>query len=225
MTGKSTKDVLSEMRGLYVADPVKAVRSQGFIQLLHEHVASSINDRIAKKKKCQVMQAVTEQHVLGVRGLKKVDVVLVHETAGPLAIIGVRSQMSSIGKNATLYWDGILGELENLQRRYPESVHGYVYLMPAEVIKKGRSETPDVTRYAKMYADRVHPSGLPVPRQTGWFDEFAYLVVDFESDPPADCYATIVDPAPAEDLRYETFADRIVDAIVDKFPTLEGCFP
>ena len=48
----------------------------------------------------------------------------------PLILIGVRSQMSSVGKNILTYTQDIMGEAVSLQDRFPMAVFGYT-LPPA----------------------------------------------------------------------------------------------
>jgi len=123
--------------------------------------------------------------------------------------------MSSIAKNALNYYEGIIGECISLQDRFPRSVHGYIYLMPLAPIKKGReSEIIDHRRYAEMYAKIAGRSGQDYATRRGIYDQFAYMVVDFDQDPPKlrdDLLEGFT-----VDLRMATFVNRIVDTFLSR---------
>ena len=102
-------------------------------------------------------------------------------------MIGVRSQMSSVGKNVLNYYEGIVGECISLQDRFPMSTIGYAYLMPLRPIMEGReTEVIDHARFAKMYAAISGRSGQDYKNVRGIYDQFAYLVVDFDQHPTGD---------------------------------------
>src|SRR5690606_9563549 len=102
---------------------------------------------------------IEEAKILGSHKSKDVDVAVVHPQSGPLVLVGVRSQMSSVGKNVLTYYQDIVGEAVSLQERYPMTVHSYVYLHPYSYVEErkatktrpARNEviTPDHVRYAK----------------------------------------------------------------------------
>lgn len=67
-----------------------------------------------------------------------------------------------------------------------------------------------------MYAAVTGRQGPDYKNQRGIFDQFAYLVVDFETDPP-----TLHDEIAARkvknlDLSISTFVDRIVSSFNDR---------
>lgn len=204
-------DVLHQMGESYRADPVVAVRGQVFIQQLHRYLGSQLETRLtefAVKRKIEVRY---EAHILGSTKPKDVDVAVVDPENGPLALIGVRSQMSSIGKNVLTYYEGIVGECISLQERFPMSTHGYIYLHPLTAIKQGKeSEHIDHARYARMYAAITGRTGPNYKTQRGVFDEFAYLVVDFEQSPPHLRDDIVRAAVPNLDLSINTFIERIV---------------
>src|SRR5581483_9603816 len=102
---------LKSMDAVFRADPDKAVRSQSFIKLLHAYLHNDLTARLSRSARTRGVDVQLEPKVMG-----------------------ARSQMSSIGNNTLGYIDGIIGEAESLQKRFPMSVHGYVYCMPKEVI-------------------------------------------------------------------------------------------
>lgn len=164
-----------------------------------------------KKRKIKVISGNKEAKILGATKPKDVDVAVIDPENGPLVIIGVRSQMSSVSKNVLNYYEGIIGECISLQERFPMSTHGYVYVHPLVAIKEGKEkEHIDHQRYAKMYAAISGRSGSTYKNQRGIFDQFAYMVVDFDQ-------ATLqsmegVNPEGEKiDLSIGTFIDRIVN--------------
>ena len=170
-----------------------------------------------------------EGKILGSGKPKDVDVVVMDPDNGPLVLVGVRSQMSSVGKNVLTYYEGIRGECSSLQDRFPMSLHAYLYLHPLAAIKEGlEAEAIDHARYAKLYAHITGRAGLRWETINGIFDEFGYMIVDFAADPP-ELHDEIVRKAvPAVDLSIATFVDRIVtkyserDVFWDVFAAREG---
>ena len=151
--------MLEEMYEVYSENPTLAVRGQGFIKILHEQLSGDFEARLSKQAKKRETAVVREARIFGSHKPKDVDVCVIDPENGPLVMIGVRSQMSSIAKNALNYYEGIVGECISLQDRFPMAVVGYVYLMPVRPIKEGRqSELVDHNRYTLMY-DAI--SGVP----------------------------------------------------------------
>ena len=178
-------EVLRAMGETYRADPTLAVRGQQFINHLHRYLGGQLDHRLttfARQRKISVQYEAT---VLGSSKPKDMDVAVLDPTNGPLLLIGIRSQMSSVAKNVLTYYEGIVGECVSLQDRFPMSTYGYVYLHPLTSIKKGKeSELIDHKRYARMYAAVTGRSGPAYKNFRGIFDQFAYMVVDFEQAPP-----------------------------------------
>lgn len=223
-------DLLREMGASYCADPMQAVRSQDFIQFLHRYIGTQLEARLTKfavnrgikvvyKDETTVIDSkgktrtrkVSEAHILSSTKPKNVDVAVIDPENGPLVIIGVRSQMSSVGKNVLTYYEGIVGECISLQDRFPMSTHGYVYLHPLSSIKVGKeTESIDHKRYARFYADASGRTGPTWKTIRGVFDQFAYMVVDFESDPPQLRDEIVAASVPHMDLALSTFIDRII---------------
>lgn len=142
---------------------------------------------------------------------KDVDVVVLDPANGPLVIVGVRSQMSSVGNNVLTYYEGIVGECISLQDRFPMAVHGYVYLHPFRPIKAGKEDQKiDHTRYAPMYEAITERHPAFYKTQRGVFDVFAYMVVDFEENPPVLHDDILSKAGLVKDLRLEAFVDGIV---------------
>ncbi len=223
--------LLQAMGVSYRADPVQAVRSQEFIQLLHRYIGTQLEARLTKfavkrgikvvykdeksdsdKKGKTRVRKISEAHILSSTKPKNVDVAVIDPENGPLVIVGVRSQMSSVGKNVLTYYESIVGECISLQDRFPMSTHGYVYLHPLTSIKAGKeSESIDHPRYARFYADVSGRSGPTWKTIRGVFDQFAYMVVDFEQTPPKLCDDIAKGSAETIDMSLATFVDRIVN--------------
>jgi hypothetical protein len=201
---------LQAMHQLYKANPVAAVRGQGFIKELHRLLADELTDRLTPAATRAGVRVVEEARLLGSHKPKDVDVAVIDKNNGPLVIVGVRSQMSSVGKNALNYYEGIVGECISLQDRFPMSSIGYVYLMPLRPIMQGReAEIINHPRYSRMYEAITGRTGQDYKSIRGIYDEFAYMVVDFDKDPPELRDDIVRSGVPNSDLRIDTFVDRI----------------
>lgn len=210
-------ECLVEMHRIYRQDPTVAVRGQGFIKELHRHVAVDLRDRISPTGKRQGITVQEEVRLYGSHKPKDVDVAVVDPSNGPLLIVGLRSQMSSVANNALNYYEGIIGECISLQDRFPMSVIGYIYLMPLTPVKAGRTtEVIDHGRYARMYAAITNRGGQRYQDIRGIYDQFAYLIVDFNQDPPQVRDAIAQAAAPAVDLSMATFVNRMVDTFKER---------
>ena len=209
---------LREMRDLLVINPGAAIRSQRFIKRLHHEIAEEIKTRIKPRATRQGVKVIEEVLVYGSHKTKDVDIGVVHPTAGPLMLVGVRSQMSSVGKNALTYYQDIVGECISLQDRYPLSTFGYAYLHPLTALKTHASGTfasfngPDLTstRWAKMYDAISGRDGRNYGSTHGIYDQFAYLVVDFRPTQPK-LRDDIIAGQTQLDLSITTFVDRLID--------------
>jgi hypothetical protein len=95
---------MKKMHSVYAADAVKAVRGQGFIQVLHEYLAGQFHARLTPAAVKEGIEVVREATIFGSHKPKDVDLAIMHPRNGPLLWTGVRSQMSSVGKNALTYY-------------------------------------------------------------------------------------------------------------------------
>ncbi|WP_168627366.1 hypothetical protein [Cryobacterium sp. BB307] len=212
---------LETMHELYTKDRVNAVRGQHFIKTLHGYIAEQLRARLHPDAFKDGVRVIEEASILGSHKTKDVDVAVVHPSSGPLLLVGVRSQMSSIGKNVLTYYQDIVGEAVSLQERYPMTIHSYVYLHPYSYVEvkpatktlpeRNIVVTPDHTRYAKMYRAIAGRDDKLYRTVSGIYDQFAYMVVDFDKS-PALLRDDIVNAAsPDTDLSIETFVDRVID--------------
>ncbi|MCQ2603721.1 MAG: hypothetical protein MJ215_01570 [Spirochaetia bacterium] len=217
---------LSEMKKIYLNNPTEAVRGSSFIYKLHEYCVMQLYSAIdnAKDKvqmirlkdmaqpsgkphyprtliepnKYQLLQEVT---LFGSHKNKDEDIALIHYANGPQIAIGIRSQMSSVGKNIENYYEGIIGECISLHDRFPMATLGYVYLLPKNPIKPGLAEEIDLVRAETLFKKIIGRLDWHSPNDK--YEHFAFLKVDFKQDPPA-----IIPSDPA--LSIETFFDRLI---------------
>jgi hypothetical protein len=203
--------VLRKMGDTYRADPEGAVRGQAFIKILHSYIGSQLKSRLTQFAVKRGINVRYEAKVLGSTKPKDVDVAVVDPDNGPLVWVGIRSQMSSVGKNVLTYYEGVVGECISIQDRFPMATCGYIYLHPLSAIKSGKErEHIDHPRYARMYAAITGRAGPDYKNQRGVYDQFAYMVVDFNVAPPRLCDDVVRAALPNDDLSIETFTDRII---------------
>lgn len=169
---------LTQMKATYLQNPMVAVRGQGFINILHDYCVNELinigvpADKISK-----------EATVLGSHKAKDVDVAVIDEVNGPLIIIGIRSQMSSVGKNILTYYEEIIGDCISLHDRFPMAVISYLYLLPAKPIKPGlEGEAFDLVRAEKLFSLITERGDWRNTKDK--YEHFAFLKVDFTKDPP-----------------------------------------
>jgi hypothetical protein len=202
--------ILLEMHEVYSGDPEAAVRGQAFIKILHRALSVDLKAQLTESSLKRGVTVTEEATVFGSHKPKDVDVSVIDPANGPLMMIGVRSQMSSVAKNALTYYEEIIGECISLQDRFPMSVIGYIYLMPIHPIKTGlEHETIDHSRYSQLYDAIAGREGQAYKDIRGIFDQFAYMVVDFAAHPPV-LHDELLSPKITHDLRISTFLDRMV---------------
>ena len=202
--------MLLGMHRVYVSDPVKAVRGQEFIKILHNSLSADLRTCLSKEALRRKVVVQQEATIFGSHKPKDVDVSVIDPVNGPLMMVGIRSQMSSISKNILTYYEEIIGECISLQDRFPMAVVGYVYLMPLHPIKPGKeSEKVDHARYSQFYDAITGREGQAYKDIRGVFDEFAYMIVDFEPEPPV-LRDDLLQPLLGHDLRISTFVERMI---------------
>lgn len=196
----------------YRKDPNKAVRSQSFIKYLHGYLADQLDARLtAWARNSRGIWVQKEASIIGSAKPKDVDVAVIDPQNGPLMLVNVRSQMSSIGNNALNYYEMMLGEVTSLQERFPISTHGYVYLHPVKSVKAGKElEVIDHERYARLYAAMTGRTGRDFKNLRGVLDQFAYMVVDFNANPASLEDELVAEAVPGLDLKVDTFIERMI---------------
>lgn len=214
------KNTLIQMKRLYEEDPVKAVRGQGMINKLHEFSIGELERLGISQRKVAIKP---EGIIFGSHKPKKVDVVVIHPEAGPLIAISVRSQMSSIDKNFSNYYEGIIGDVISLHNRYPDLVVGEIYMLPKETIIRGKNgrrriEPHDLKKKEQLFkriTNRRNGSGPP-----DRYEHLAFLAVDFVKDPPE-----VLDIPEDPSMRIEDFYDKLLATYQERNPFLDILTP
>ena len=132
-------------------------------------------------------------------------------------LVGVRSQMSSVGKNALNYYEMLVGECTSLQDSFPMATHGYVYLHPLVPIKVGKEgETIDHRRYARMYAAATGRDKREYKTQRGGSIILPTWSWTSSQSPPAVRDDFVRGSVPDLDMTIETFVGRLVDTFKER---------
>lgn len=223
-------DCLAEMKAIYLNDPTASVRSQSFIYCLHRYCIDELYDAVGHNKIQKIdlsdmvtprgkphypsvridpqrFQLMQEATLFGSHKNKDEDIALTHYANGPQIAIGVRSQMSSVGKNIENYYEGIIGECISLHDRFPMAVLGYVYLLPKNPIKPGLTEEIDLDRAEQLFKKITSRTDCHSPNDR--YERFAFIKVDFSTDPP-----TLIPTCPELDI--STFFDDLVSIHNDR---------
>ncbi len=210
--------VLSNMKEIFERNPEAAVRSQEFIKTFHRFIAEDLESFLTPKARRAGIRIVEEAAIFGSYKSKNVDVAVIHPTNGPLIMVGVRSQMSSVGKNVLTYYQDIVGEAISLQERFPMCTAGYAYLHPLEVRpwekRNGgwtQAENPKHKRYARLYAAIGQRDDRLYKHMTGSYDQFAYCVADFHGDPIGVRDDIVKGSVKDLDLSIRTFVPRLIE--------------
>lgn len=219
------------MKTNFRENPARAVRSQSFIKIFHRHIADELRSRLTPKAKRSGIEIIEEAKVFGSFKSKDVDVAVIHPSNGPLILVGVRSQMSSVGKNVLTYYQDIVGECISLQERFPMTTMGYAYVHPFHVTpwqkadgKWVKEENPNHTRFARMYASIGERDDRLYKHLHGSYDQFAYAVVDFDSDPIVLRDDLVKRAVPDLDMSISTFVDRLIATFLRRNVWMDDVF-
>ena len=149
-------------------------------------------------------------------------------------VINVRSQMSSLAKNADTLFERTFAEALNLHMRYPNMVLGEVYLIPvyeyddnlvSEKKVGFKSNPTDVEKYISFFDSINNRENL---EETYKYERCSLLVVDFRPEKPI-LYrnskelkrAGIVSrdfPIEYSTLGFDSFAEDIIDIYANRYP-------
>ena len=224
------QEVFADMKTLFEENPDKAIKSQAFIRKLHDYciyelkrqgLKTEISKRGIGKTHKNKITIKDELMVYGSHKPKNVDVGIVHDEAGPLISISIRSQMSSIMKNFPNYYEGHIGDCISTHDKYPALVYGLIYLLPKKIFRKDKEgntrkenyKLQDIENKFEKIANRKDEYDVKHK-----YEHIALLIVDFEKNPPE-----IVDfiPHSRSDLRIESFFDKLVKTYKDRNMDLE----
>jgi len=214
MSSQNWSIVFDEMKRLLDAEGMAAIRSQRYIQKLHNAIALDLKSRLTRSAIADGVQVIEEAKIHGSFKDKDVDIAVVHPINGPLITCGVRSQMTSIGKNILTYSQDIMGEAISLQDRFPMSVFGYCYLLPYQ--PSDSDSTIDIYRYSKIFGSMAGRSDVNYKSEKGKYDHFAFACVDFNSTPPILKEDLISAANPKIDLSLTTLVDRMTSSFSER---------
>lgn len=105
-------------------------------------------------------------------------------------IINVRSQMSSLAKNADTLFERTFAEAQNLHLRYPDAVLGEVYLIPVNeyddaLVSKHqvgfKTRQTDLEKYISFFTE-INNRSIGEPPHS--YERCALLIVDFNQPQP-----------------------------------------
>jgi hypothetical protein len=209
-------NTLTEMKRIYEADPKKAVRSQKMIKELHKFSARELKRLGISEEKVEIK---LEGTIFGSHKPKDVDVVVIHPEAGPLIVVSVRSQMSSVDKNFLGYYEGIIGDVISLHDKYPDLVVGEIYMLPERTIIRDengrrRTERHDLRKKEQLFkriTNRKNGSD-----KSDKYEHLAFLAVDFFRDPPK-----VLDIPEDPTMRIEDFYDKLLATYQERNPFLD----
>jgi hypothetical protein len=213
------EDTFHEMKTIYGQGIAAAVRSQRFIRIMHAKLNEQLEARLSSKARFEGVNVRLEAPVHGSFKDKNVDVAVLHPVNGPLILIGVRSQMTSVGKNVLTYTQDIIGEAVSLQDRFPMAVFAYAYVMPLYPSDQGAPL--DYRRYARIFGNISGRAGASYKAERGRYDHFAFALVDFNCDPPELREDLVAQAVSNIDLRLTNLVDRCIEGFAERNPWLE----
>ncbi len=149
-------------------------------------------------------------------------------------VINVRSQMSSLAKNADTLFERTFTEALNLHMRYPNMVLGEVYLIPVYEYDGAEAAKHKVAFKNKhVYAEKYITFFDEINKrqkieETYKYERCALLVVDFRPDVPKlyrnseelkkDGIISKSFPIEYASLAFDTFTEEIVDNYAERYP-------
>ncbi|MDA8008656.1 MAG: hypothetical protein MPK62_02530 [Alphaproteobacteria bacterium] len=206
------RDVLSAMKVAYLADPDKSVRAKQFIGPLQDYCAEELRILVDHMK----IDTSTELNLQTPYGKKRVDVVSIMKNNGPMITISVKSQMSSIMKNFNHYYEGAIGDVTAIHKRFPFSSSGMIWLFPLSPIKP--TKTNEIANFEKIEKMLNMATGrINYTDDISKHESFCMLVVDFSKDPPE-----IVSDYPQNDsLKIDNFFDKLVNIFMGRTPSID----
>lgn len=153
-----------------------------------------------------------------------------HDFVNNSLVINVRSQISSVGKNADTLFERTFAETQNLHMVYPDLVLGEVYLVPLheyddQAVKEKRiafkKKPINLKKYISFFS-AINGRSDHDERDLYKYEKVALLIVDFQAKPyPRLIESTeeLIDrglvppsfPLELRDISFSTFTDGILD--------------
>lgn len=237
------------------------IRSSALINLIHDAVKHELIEHGLREESIFPHYGETKPEIKLAGFLKQkdqdvcvfpkgIDKVTEHINWGPMAFqnkhdpygydystntlaINIRSQMSSLAKNADTLFERTFAEALNLHMRYPKMVLGEVYLIPVyeyddELVKRNKvgfkKNRTDVEKYISFF-DSIN--NRTDESETYKYERCALLVVDFRPQQPilyrnsqqlkeAGLISQSFDIEYAS-LGFDTFAEDIIDIYAERF--------
>lgn len=208
--------VLAQMRKERLSKGVKSSQTHSYIDMLHNYCVEEL-ERAGFVKDKPNIQIMMKKSIPRIDKPKELDVCILHQKAGPLLGISIKSLNSSITNNFTNTYEMMIGDATLFHKRYPLMVFGHLFLIPKDVsVFKGSPESYDLDYYSKLL--HQHTTGRKDPSgEVGKFERVALLVVDFKKKLPE-----IVRQVPSQnDIRIETFFEDLVKLYRERNYTLK----
>lgn len=171
----------------------------------------------------------------GPLAFKEADDPYGEEYSSNTLVINIRSQMSSLDKNADTLFERTFAESLNLHLRYPRMVLGEVYLIPAyeyddELVKTNtvgfKANHSNIERYLSFF-DAINNRSLENDVDDYAYERVTLLIVDFNREIPKLYNSTeeLVNdgllredfPLTYEGLNYDNFAKDILNIYAERF--------
>lgn len=202
-------DCLIKMKEIYIKDPTYAVRSKLFIKTFQDYCEEEIRSRLSNIPKI----VLKKEAKFKVEGTKvEADVGVLNEIGEPVLIVDVRSQMTSIGKNFNNYIRMKAGEVESIHEQFPACSVGLVYIHPLEDLptlkKVGPVGSFNFSAASNQLFLKIRRNSLQLTK----YENVAYCVIDFNSNPPRLSEKFPVE----EELKLDNFFDNIVASFRSK---------
>ncbi len=168
---------------------------------------SALGSKGAEVDKLLSQKSLFETRVWGSAYTKQVDAGLASSWAsGPEALVSVKTQSSSFGKNINNRIEESYGDGKNLKRRFPLASVGYLMVLRDTILV-------DEPQSFKQY---VHALGRFVDNKDA-YDVAALLLVHWDADGRVTVSADMQAPVPQK-LSVTSFFESVIEAVLDAAP-------
>lgn len=167
----------------------------------------SLGNRDEELAKAILRKGSFENRVWGSAYTKQVDAGLASSwVSGPEALVSVKTQSSSFGKNINNRIEESYGDGKNLKRRFPLASVGYLMVLRDTIL----------TEEPQAFGQYVHTLGRFVDRKDA-YDVAALLLVHWDEDGTVTASEELQSHIP-EKLSAQAFFRSIVEAVLDAAP-------